>query len=46
MMKRIEPKLFQKRERSIKYSIDSWKNHWYVHTNQNALDYQMLTLQT
>jgi len=39
---KIEPKLFQKRKKSIKYSIDSWKNHWYIHTNQNALDYQVL----
>jgi len=38
----IKPKLFQARKKGIKYSIDSWKNYWYVHTNQNALDYQML----
>jgi len=35
-------KLFKAREKGIKYSIDSWKNHWYVHTNQNAIDYQIL----
>ena len=39
---KILPKLFKAREKGIKYSIDSWKNYWYVHTNKNALDYQML----
>jgi oligopeptidase B len=38
----IEPLIFKTREKGIKYSIDSWKNYWYVHTNQNALDYQVL----
>ena len=38
----IIPKLFKAREKGIKYSIDSWKSYWYVHTNQNALDYQIL----
>ena len=40
--KKIKPKLFRKREKGIKYSIDSWKNYWYVHTNKGALDYQIL----
>jgi oligopeptidase B len=40
--KRNEPQIFKSREKGIRYSIDSWKNHWYVHTNKNALDYQML----
>ena len=40
--KEIKPQLFKKREKGIKYSIDSWKNHWYVHTNQDALDNQVL----
>ena len=40
--KEIKPQLFKKREKGIKYSIDSWKNHWYVHTNQDALDNQIL----
>ena len=38
----IKPKLFNTREKGIRYSIDSWKNHWYIHTNKNALDYQIL----
>ena len=37
-----KPQLFKVRERGIKYSIESWKNHWYVHTNQNAMDNQIL----
>ena len=39
---KINPKLFEAREKGIKYSIDSWKNYWYVRTNKNALDYQIL----
>ena len=39
---KIEPFLFKGREKGIKYSIDSWKNYWYIHTNKNALDYQVL----
>ena len=39
---KIEPQLFQERKKGIKYSIDSWKKYWYVHTNKNAPDYQML----
>ncbi len=39
---KIKPQIFLEREKGIKYSIDSWKNHWYVHTNKGALDYQML----
>ena len=38
----IKPKLFNIREKGIRYSIDSWKNHWYIHTNKNAFDYQIL----
>ena len=38
----IKPKLFKAKEKGIKYSIDSWKNYWYIHTNQNAMDYQIL----
>ncbi|MDC0247824.1 prolyl oligopeptidase family serine peptidase [Pelagibacteraceae bacterium] len=40
--KQIKPKLFKAREKSIRYSIDSFKNHWYVHTNKDAQDYQVL----
>ena len=39
---KIVPLLFKARKKGIKYSIDSWKNYWYVHTNHNALDYQVL----
>ena len=39
---KIKPKLFRTRQKGIRYSIDSWKNYWYVHTNENALDYQVL----
>ena len=38
----IKPQLFKIRKKGIKYSIDSWKNYWYIHTNENALDYQIL----
>ena len=38
----IKPKLFKARKKGIKYSIDSWGNYWYVHTNQDAIDYQVL----
>ena len=40
--KKIKPQLFKARKKGIKYSIDSWKNFWYIHTNENALDYQIL----
>ncbi len=39
---KIKPQLFNKREKGIKYSIDSWKGFWYIHTNKNAIDYQIL----
>jgi len=39
---KTNPKLFKAREKGVKYSIDSWKNYWYMHTNKNAPDYQML----
>ena len=38
----IKPQLFQKREKGIRYSIDSWKEDWYIQTNKNAADYQIL----
>ena len=40
--RKIKPKLFKSRKKGIKYSIDSWKNYWYVRTNKDALDYQIL----
>jgi len=39
---KIKPRLFKTRKKGIKYSIDSWKKIWYIHTNQDALDYQVL----
>ena len=39
---KVAPQLFKAREKGIRYSIDSWKNYWYIHTNKDALDYQML----
>ena len=31
---KINLKLFQKREDKIRYSIDSWQNYFYLHTNK------------
>ena len=38
----INPKLFQQREKDVRYSIDSWKGYFYVHTNKDARDYKIL----
>ncbi len=40
--KDIKPVLFKKRQKDIRYSIDSWKEYFYVHTNENARDYKIL----
>ena len=40
--KKIKLQLFKKREKGIRYSIDSWKGDWYIQTNKNAPDYQIL----
>ena len=40
--KNIIPKLFQKREKDVRYSLDSWKGFFYIHTNKNARDYKIL----
>ena len=40
--KEIKPQLFQKREKDIRYSVDSWKEYFYVHTNKGARDYKIL----
>jgi len=40
--KKIRPQLFKKREKGIRYSIDSWKENWYIQTNKNAPDFQIL----
>ena len=38
----IKPKLFQKREKDIRYSIDSWKEYFYIQTNKDAKDNKIL----
>ncbi len=38
----IKPVLFQKRLKDIRYSIDSWREYFYVHTNEEARDYKIL----
>ena len=40
--KKIKPKLFTKREKDVRYSIDSWKEYFYIHTNKEARDYKIL----
>tara|TARA_Y100000310_G_scaffold256903_1_gene264830 strand:+ start:693 stop:2774 length:2082 start_codon:yes stop_codon:yes gene_type:complete len=34
-------KLFKKRQKEIKYSVDSWKDNFYIHTNLDAEDYKI-----
>ena len=38
----IKPILFKKRKKDVRYSIDSWQNYFYIHTNENARDYKVL----
>ncbi len=41
-IERINLKLFQKRREKIRYDIDSWLGHFYIHTNQdNSPDYKI-----
>ncbi len=40
--KSIEPALFQKRKKDVRYSIDSWKDYFYIQTNKDARDYKIL----
>ena len=42
----IKPILFQKRKKDIRYSIDSWKGYFYIHTNEDARDYKVLKCKT
>ena len=35
------PKLIQKRQRGIIYSVNSWDNYFYKHTNENAEDFKI-----
>tara|TARA_Y100000590_G_scaffold181089_1_gene206406 strand:- start:291 stop:2372 length:2082 start_codon:yes stop_codon:yes gene_type:complete len=39
--KNPNPKLFKKRQQDIKYSIDSWNNYFFIHTNKNAEDFKI-----
>ena len=39
---KIKLKLFQKRSEKIRYSIDSWQNYFWIHTNQDKCpDYKI-----
>ena len=40
--KKIKPKLFFKRKKDTRYSVDSWKEYFYIHTNKDAKDYKIL----
>ena len=35
------PKLIKKRKRGIIYSVSSWKNYFYCHTNEDAEDFKI-----
>ena len=37
-----EPKIIRKREKGIIYSINSWNNNFYMHTNKDAEDFKIL----
>ena len=37
-----KPKLIQKREKGILYSVNSWDGYFYMHTNKNAEDFKIL----
>ncbi len=43
---KIKPVLFKKRKKDIRYSIDSWKGYFYIHTNEDARDYKVLRCKT
>jgi len=40
--KNPEPKLIQKRKKGIIYSINSWGENFYMHTNEDAEDFKIL----
>ncbi|OUW73895.1 MAG: peptidase S9 [Pelagibacteraceae bacterium TMED216] len=44
--KQITPKLFRERKKDVRYSIDSWRGYFYVHTNEEARDYKILRCKT
>ncbi len=35
------PKLIQKREKGVLYSVNSWNNYFYMHTNKDAEDFKI-----
>ena len=37
----IKPKLFKKRQKEIRYSIDSWNGNFFIHTNLDAEDFKI-----
>ena len=37
----IKPKLFRKRQKEIRYSIDSWNGNFFIHTNLDAEDFKI-----
>ena len=39
--KKPQPKLIKKRKKGILYSVSSWKNKFYNHTNENAEDFKI-----
>ncbi len=41
-LKSLKPILFKKREKDVRYSIDTWKDFFYIHTNKDARDYKIL----
>ena len=36
-----KPKLIKKRKKGIIYSVNSWNNYFYMHTNENAEDFKI-----
>jgi len=38
-----KPKLIKKRKRGVLYSVNSWNNTFYIHTNENAEDFKIDT---
>ena len=41
-----KPKIFKTRKKDVRYSIDSWKGYFYIHTNEEARDYKILKCKT
>ena len=35
------PKLIQKRDKGVLYSVNSWDGYFYMHTNKNAEDFKI-----